>query len=135
MNWESLVKLVSWFYSGELPRPISGCIWDNLDIEEKLKAVQPYVELLWLTEFWLLDELHEDCFSVIESCLDSCRDLSIKLIQLAADHSQWKLVEVSTKYAAPLYHHIRNSRELDAMDENLVEMIRAASVRLSQEKH
>ncbi|XP_031116460.1 BTB/POZ domain-containing protein At1g04390 [Ipomoea triloba] len=135
VNWECLVKLVKWFYSGELPRPISGCIWDNLDIQEKQKEVGPYVELLWFTEFWLLDELHEDCFSVIETCLDSCGDLSIKLIQLAADHSQWKLVELCTKYAAPLYHRIRNCGEVDAMDENLVEMIRAASVRLSQEKH
>ncbi|PHT94460.1 hypothetical protein T459_02342 [Capsicum annuum] len=34
--WDSLVKLVSWFYSGELPRPISGYLWDNPNKKEKL---------------------------------------------------------------------------------------------------
>ncbi|KAF3621337.1 hypothetical protein FXO37_32865 [Capsicum annuum] len=34
--WDSLVKLVIWFYSGELPRPISGCLWDNTSKKEKL---------------------------------------------------------------------------------------------------
>ncbi|PHU30093.1 hypothetical protein BC332_02186 [Capsicum chinense] len=34
--WDSLVKLFSWFYSGELPRPISGCLWDNPNKKEKL---------------------------------------------------------------------------------------------------
>ncbi|CAH9087184.1 unnamed protein product [Cuscuta europaea] len=45
MSWESLVKLVNWFYSGELTRPISGCLWDSLDVEKKLEEVRSYVEL------------------------------------------------------------------------------------------
>lgn len=129
------MKLVNWFYSGELPGPMSGCLWDSLDTDAKLEEVRPYVELCWLTDFWLISNgLHEDCFGAVLSCLDSCQDLSIKIMQIAAEHSQWKLVGVATEYAAPLYHLKRSSGELDALDENLVEMIRAASVRLSQEK-
>ncbi|VFQ69077.1 unnamed protein product [Cuscuta campestris] len=135
VNWECLVKLVNWFYSGELPGPMSGCLWDSLDTDAKLEEVRPYVELCWLTEFWLISNgLHEDCFGAVLSCLDSCQDLSIKIMQIAAEHSQWKLVGVATEYAAPLYHLKRSSGELDALEENLVEMIRAASVQLSQEK-
>ncbi|TMX04051.1 hypothetical protein EJD97_011751 [Solanum chilense] len=130
--WDSLVKLVSWFYSGELPRPISGCLWDNLSKEEKLSELEPYVELCSLAQFWLLEDLHEKCFKLIVSILDSCRYLSIKIIQMAANLNQWKLVEVAAEYLAPMYHHLRNSSEFDALDEHLIEIIRAASVQFSQ---
>lgn len=130
--WDSLVKLVSWFYSGELPRPISGCLWDNLSKEEKLSELEPYVELCSLAQFWLLEDLHEKCFKLIVSILDSCQYLSIKIIQMAANLNQWKLVEVAAEYLAPMYHHLRNSREFDALDEHLIEIIRAASVQFSQ---
>ncbi|CAH9145185.1 unnamed protein product [Cuscuta epithymum] len=135
MSWETLVKLVNWFYSGELTRPISGCVWDSLDFEKKLEEVRPYVELYWLADYWLIDgDLREDCYSAIVSSLDSCRELSTKIMQIAADLSEQKLVKVAVEYAAPSYHLIRNSGELDALDGDLVEMIRAASVRLFQEK-
>ncbi|XP_015166431.1 BTB/POZ domain-containing protein At1g04390-like isoform X2 [Solanum tuberosum] len=130
--WDSLVKLVSWFYSGELPRPISGCLWDNLSKEEKLRELEPYVELCSLAQFWLLEDLHEKCFRLIVSILDSCQYLSIKIIQMAANLNQWKLVEVAAEYLSPMYHHLRNSSEFDALDEHLIEIIRAASVQFSQ---
>ncbi|KAG5578809.1 hypothetical protein H5410_049436 [Solanum commersonii] len=130
--WDSLVKLVSWFYSGELPRPISGCLWDNLSKEEKLRELEPYVELCSLAQFWLLEDLHEKCFRLIVSILDSCQYLSITIIQMAANLNQWKLVEVAAEYLAPMYHHLRNSSEFDALDEHLIEIIRAASVQFSQ---
>ncbi|XP_009601254.1 BTB/POZ domain-containing protein At1g04390 isoform X1 [Nicotiana tomentosiformis] len=130
--WDSLVKLVSWFYSGELPRPISGCLWDNLDKEEKLHELQPYVELCSLAQFWLLEDLHDECFRLIVSILDSYHYLSIKITQMAANLNQWKLVEVAAEYLAPMYHHLRNSGELDVLDEHLIEIVRAASVQFSQ---
>ncbi|KAM3203916.1 BTB/POZ domain-containing protein isoform X1 [Capsicum annuum] len=99
--WDSLVKLVSWFYSGELPRPISGCLWDNLSKEEKLHELEPYVELCSLAHFWLLEDLHDECFRLIVSILDTCRYLSIKIIQMAANLNQWKLVDVAAEYLAP----------------------------------
>lgn len=133
VSWEALDKLVNWFYSSELPEPISSCLWDNLDVEEKLNELHPYVELCWLAEFWLLGDVHEHCTRVVISCLDSARNLSIKILQIAANLSQWKLSEAAANYMAPSYHHLRNSGKLEELDEELVDMVRAASVRLSQE--
>ena len=59
ISWEAMVKLVDWCYSGELPSPPSGCLWEKIDTEEKLRELKPYVELCWLAEFWLLEEVHE----------------------------------------------------------------------------
>ncbi|KAL8461975.1 hypothetical protein ACS0TY_033167 [Phlomoides rotata] len=131
--WESLNKLVSWFYSDRLPVPAFGCVWDNLDSEDKYREIQTYIELCWLAEFWLIEDLHEECYQVVVSCLDSSRDLSTKVIQTAANFSQWSLAQIAANYMAPSYHHLRNSGEFDALDNNLIEMVRAASVRLSQE--
>ncbi|KAL1823031.1 hypothetical protein ACET3Z_009809 [Daucus carota] len=132
VSWKALMKLVHWFYSGELPLPMSGCLWDNLDSDEKLHEMVTYLELCWLAEFWLLQDLHEECSRVIISCLDSSRFLSIKILRLAASLNQWKLTEVSAEYVAPLYRRLRISGELEELDEELVDMVRAASVRLSQ---
>lgn len=133
MSWDSLKKLVSWFYSDQLPAPNFGCMWDNLDPEEKLEEIQSYLELCWLAEFWFIEHLNEECYEIVVSCLNFSTNLPAKVIQVAADLSQWKLVQVAADRLAPLYHLLRNSGELDALDNNLVEMVRAASVRLSQE--
>ncbi|KAK4398716.1 BTB/POZ domain-containing protein [Sesamum angolense] len=133
VRWESLNKLVGWFYSEQLPEPTFDCIWDNMDPEEKFREIQSYLELCWLAEFWLIEDLHEECYKVVISCLDSSRYLSTKIIQIAANFSLWKLAQVAAEYMAPSYHHLRYSGDLDALDSNLVEMVRAASVRLSQE--
>ncbi|KAG8386600.1 hypothetical protein BUALT_Bualt03G0165200 [Buddleja alternifolia] len=133
VSWESLNILVSWFYSDQLPVPKFDCLWDNSEPEEKLQQVQSYLELCWLAEFWFVEDLHEECYNIVISCLDSSRYLSTKIIQIAADLSLWKVAQVAANYMAPSYHHLRNSGELDALDSNLVEMVRAASVRLSRE--
>ena len=128
-----MFKIVKWFYSDELPKPISGCLWDGLDADDKLHELYPYVELCWLAEYWCLgDDLHEYCTRVVISSLDSARHLSIKVIQIAASLYQKKLAEVAANYMAPLYHQLRNSGELEALDEELADMVRSASVRLSQ---
>lgn len=135
-SWESLNKLVIWFYSQRLPVPSFDCLWERLDPEIKLGEVQTYIELCWLAEFWLIEDLHEECYRVVISCLDSFGHyLSPKIIQTAANFSQWRLAQVAAEYMAPSYHHLRNSGELDSLDGNLVEMVRTASVRLSQERH
>lgn len=133
ISWNSLVKLVSWLYSYELPKPIFDCLWDNLAVDQRLHELQPYVELCWLAEFWLLEDLHEQCFRVVVSGLETDRYLSVKLIQLAANFSQWKLAEIAATYMAPLYHQLRSCGDLDQLDESFIEMVRAASVQLSQE--
>lgn len=132
ISWEALRKLVIWIYSNITPEPVSGCLWDNIDVEKKITELQPYIELCWLSEFWVLDDFQNECLRVITSFLDS-PELSTKVIQLSADFSQWTLVDIAAKHIAPVYHTLRRSGALDILDEGLVEMIRVASVWLSQE--
>lgn len=132
ISWEALNKLVHWFYSYDLPNPPSGCIWTNMNAEQRLRELQSYVELYWLAEFWLLEDIRDPCFRVILSCLAADRQLSVKIIQIAASMSLWKLAEVAADYMAPLYTKLRDSGGLDEMDETLVDLVRSASVRLSQ---
>ncbi|CAL2253303.1 unnamed protein product [Prunus armeniaca] len=133
ISWEAMVKLGDCFYSGKLPKPPSGCLWNIMDTGEKLHELQPYVELFGLSEFWLMQDVQEACSDVIVSCLGSSRELSIKILHVAANLSVWKLAEVAATYAAPLYRQLCNSGELESLDEMLVEMVRAASVQLSQQ--
>ncbi|XP_021644758.2 BTB/POZ domain-containing protein At1g04390 isoform X2 [Hevea brasiliensis] len=133
VSWEAMVRLVNWCYTDELPIPPSGCLWDNMDSEERLSVLQPYLELCWLAEFWFLEEVQNISYKVIVSCLDSARHLSIKIIKIAADLSLWKLVEVTANFLAPLYRQLCQSGDLEALDEEVIDMIRTTSVRLSQE--
>ncbi|CAI9294103.1 unnamed protein product [Lactuca saligna] len=135
LGWEALVRLVNWFYSGKLrPQPKYGCLWHNLNEKEKLDEVIPYVELYCLSDSWLLEDLHKECLRVIGSCLDSVK-MAIKIIQIGADCFQWDLVELAAKFIAPSYHHLRSSGELLQLDEQLVDIVRVASVRLTQRVH
>ncbi|KAL5543815.1 hypothetical protein UlMin_007599 [Ulmus minor] len=133
ISWEALVKLVAWFYSDELPSPPSGCLWENMGTEEKLNELKPYIELCWLAEFWMLEDVKDTCLDVIFSHLEPARQLLIKIIQIALDFSQWNLAEVAATHVAPFYCQLRDSGELEDLDEALVDMVRAASVRHSQE--
>ncbi|XP_010475090.1 PREDICTED: BTB/POZ domain-containing protein At1g04390 [Camelina sativa] len=133
VSWLGLTKLVSWFYSDELPNPPSGCKWNNMDNEAKLDELQAYVEIYSLSEWWIMEDLQNDCAHVILSCLESARELSIKTIELAASFSMWKLVEAAANHAAPIYHQLRDSGELDELDDELVNLIRTAAVQFSQQ--
>lgn len=133
VSWEAMIKLVGWFYSSQLPNPPTGCLWESMDTQEKLHELQPYVELCWLAKFWFLEDVQEACSNVIVSCLYSARQLCIKIIQLAANFSLGSLVEVAATLMAPSYRQLCDSGELEELDEDLVNMVRAASVRFSQE--
>ena len=124
---------MQWFYSDDLPNPPSGCMWDNMDDEEKLFNLQPYVELCWLAEFWILENIQEACWDVIMSCLDSSSQLPIKIIKMAYNHSLWKLVDVAANLMAPSYRQLQNSGELEEFDDALVHLIYSASIQLNQE--
>lgn len=128
-----MVKLVEWFYSDKLPDPPSGCLWHNMDDQVKLNELQSYVELCWLAEFWFLEDLEELCLHIIVSCLDIAHHLSVNVLQMAGDFSLWKLAEIAADYVAPLYSQLRNCGDLETLDERLLSMVRAASVRLSRE--
>lgn len=133
VSWEAMVKLVEWFYSDKLPDPPSECLWLNMDDQEKLNELQSYIELCWLAEFWFLEDLQEVCLNLIVSCVDIAHHLSVNVLQMAGDFSLWKLAEIAADYIAPLYSQLRNCGDLEALDERLLSMVRAASVRLSQE--
>ncbi|KAF8111682.1 hypothetical protein N665_0073s0040 [Sinapis alba] len=133
VSWLGLTKLVNWFYCDELPKPPSGCRWNNMDTDAKLQELQAYVEIYSLTEWWIMEDLQNDCAKVILSCLESARELSIKTIELAASFSMWKLVEAAAEHAAPIYHQLRDSGELDELDDELVNLIRTAAVQFSQQ--
>ncbi|XP_022936464.1 BTB/POZ domain-containing protein At1g04390 [Cucurbita moschata] len=133
VSWEAMAKLVEWFYSDKLPDPPCGCLWYNMDDQEKLNELQSYVELCWLAEFWFLEDLQEVCLHVIVVCLDIAHHLWVKVLRMAGDFSLWKLAEIAADYIAPLYSQLRNCGDLETLDERLLSMVRAASVRLSQE--
>ncbi|XP_062115838.1 BTB/POZ domain-containing protein At1g04390 isoform X2 [Humulus lupulus] len=135
ISWEAMVKLVAWFYSDEIPNPPSGCMWENMSIKEKLYELEPYIELSWLAEFWVLEIAQEACSNVIVSHLDSSRELPIKILQIAASFSLWKLAELAATCVAPFFRQLCDSGELEDLDEVLVNMIRSASVQYSQEGH
>ncbi|XP_031403992.1 BTB/POZ domain-containing protein At1g04390 isoform X2 [Punica granatum] len=132
IRWGALQKLVKWFYSYELPKPPGGCLWQNMGTQEKLYLLEPFIELLWLSEFWFLEEVHEECLRTIMSRLDSDSKLSVKVLQFAADLSQWKIVEAAANLAAGSFRQLQESGELESLDDTLVEMVRAASVRFSR---
>ncbi|KAK4285741.1 hypothetical protein QN277_002396 [Acacia crassicarpa] len=132
ISWEATRKLVHWFYSNELPKPPCGCLWDNMDDEQKLFSLESYVELYWLSEFWILEDVQEACWNVIVSCLDNAKQLSIKILKMAGDFSLWKLADVAATHLAPSYSQLRDSCELDDLDDALVHLICSASIQLSQ---
>lgn len=131
VSWEALYKLVIWLYSNDIPKPVSGCLWANMDLQRKISELQPYIELCWVAEFWFLEDVQKECSIVITSSLDS-PVLAIKVIELAANYSQWELVDVAANTIAPVYRKLHCSGALDVLDEALVELIRLASVRLCQ---
>ncbi|CAN1817679.1 BTB/POZ domain-containing protein At1g04390 [Linum perenne] len=133
VGWEAMIKLVHWFYTDELLNPPSGCLWLNMGAEEKLQALQPYLELYWLSDFWFLETVQDTCYQVIVSRMGSDANLSIKLLHVAANLSLWKLAEVAADLLAPSYRQLCQSGDLELLDEDLVDMIRAASVRISRD--
>ncbi|CAL0326427.1 unnamed protein product [Lupinus luteus] len=134
ISWEALIKLVKLFYSNELPNPPSGCLWDNMTDEEKLFHLQPYLELSWLADYWICENMQEACWKVIMFCLDSTKQLSIKIIKMAYNLSLWKLVDIAANLIAPSYSQLRDSGELQEFDDVIVHLIYSASIRrLTQE--
>lgn len=133
ISWEAMIKLVHWFYSNELPNPPSGCLWDNMEDEEKLLNLEPYVELYWLSEFWILENIQEACWNVIVSCLDSAKQLSIKILKMSGNLCLWKLADVAANHVAPSYRQLLDSCELEELDDVLVHLIYSASTQLTQD--
>lgn len=133
VGWEALVKLVSWFYSGELPSIDIDCIWSNMDAEQQLRELQAYVELSSLAEFWCLEDIGEQSLKVVVSCLKSDQRCSVKIIRFALSLGKWKIVEAGVNSIAPLYPKLHDAGEFEDLDEEVVDMLRSAFVHYSQE--
>ncbi|KAG1365069.1 BTB/POZ domain-containing protein [Cocos nucifera] len=132
VGWEALVKLGSWFYSGELPSISIDCIWSNMDAEQQLHELQAYVELSSLAEFWCLEDVGEQSLKVVVSCLKSDKRSSVEIISFAASIGQWKIVEAGVNSIAPLYPKLLDAGELEDLDEEVLDMLRSGYVCYSQ---
>ena len=128
-------KLVAWFYTDELPSPASRCLWEYMSDEEKLQALEPYLELCWLFDYWVLEDIKNTCLHMVVSHLEPAPQLSIKIIKIAVPPETWELVkglshfwtqelvEAATTLAAPLYNQFRDSGELEDLDKDIFHMI------------
>ncbi|MQL93406.1 hypothetical protein Taro_026057 [Colocasia esculenta] len=133
--WEALVKLVAWFYSGELPKLQFHCAWNNMDSEQQFKELMVYVELSWLAEFWCLDDVHQESLEVITSCFSTNQKFPLKIIESALDLGQQKIVESAVGNLAPRYPRMRDAGDYEGINEEVVEMLQSAYVHYFQESH
>jgi hypothetical protein len=134
VRWGALDKLVQWFYKGELPRIAPDCRWKNMNAEEQLSHLKPYVELSSLAEFWFLEGVKEESLEVVAACLNSSTNASLEFIGFAANLGQWDLVEAAIGSVAHLYPRLRDSGQLEQLDEDVLNMLRAEYVRYSQHR-
>ncbi|KAH9308578.1 hypothetical protein KI387_036489 [Taxus chinensis] len=133
VGWEALRNLVKFFYTGQMNSFKSGCLWNNMDPEQQLKDLQAFIELSWLAAQWFIDDVSDVCLSVLHDKLKLNLHLCPKIIQKAAHYSQWAIVEEGVECMAPRYPWMRDRFELEELDDELVEMVRVAHVRLSQD--
>lgn len=134
VGWGALRKLAQWFYSGELPRIPPDCRWKNMSTEEKLCLLKSYAELSSLADFWFLDGVKEASLEVVTSCLNSATNAPLEFIDLAASLGQWELVEAAVSSVVHLYPKLRNSGQLEQLDEDVTNMLRTEYVRYSQHR-
>lgn len=127
-------KLVSWFYSGELPGLGVDCVWINLGIDQQLQELKAYVELASLSDFWCLDDVWEECFSRVLSYLSCNPLLSFEIMQIAVNLNQVRIVDAAVDHVAPLYPQFRDQGKLAGMSEELSNIVRARFVHISQEQ-
>lgn len=133
LGWQALEKLVHWFYSGELPKVAPDCRWKNLSDEEELLQLNAYAELSSLAEFWFMEGVKEESLDAVTSCLSSFSDAAaIEFVAYAAGLGQWEMVEDGIRSVAHLYPRLRDSGQLERLDDELLNMLRTEYVRYSQ---
>ncbi|CAM0909377.1 unnamed protein product [Alopecurus aequalis] len=133
LGWQALDKLVHWFYSGELPKVTTDCRWKNLGSEEQLCHLNAYAELSSLAEFWFMEGVKEESLEAVASCLSSSTDAAaVEFVAFAAGLGQWEMVEAGIRSVAHLYPRLRDSVQLELLDDDLLNMLRTEYVRYSQ---
>uniref|UniRef100_A0A1D1XNL2 BTB/POZ domain-containing protein At1g04390 n=1 Tax=Anthurium amnicola TaxID=1678845 RepID=A0A1D1XNL2_9ARAE len=131
--WEALIKLVDWFYSGELPKPEFYCAWKNMDLEQQFKELLVYVELSWLAEFWCLDDVHKESLEVLGSCFRTNQNFPLKIVESALGLSQWEIVKAAAGRLAPQYPRMRDAGDLEGINEEVVQVLQSEYAHYSQE--
>jgi hypothetical protein len=132
LGWKALDKLVQWFYSGELPKILPDCWWKNMSTQEQSSHLKPYVELSSLAEFWFLEGVKENSLEAVTACLNTGTKASVEFISFASSLGQWELVEAGISSVAHLYPKLRDSGQLEQLDEEVHDMLRREYVRYSQ---
>eukprot|EP00249_Psilotum_nudum_P014109 c24673_g1_i2 orf=351-2519(+) len=131
---ESLKKLLLYIYSGILPQlqfPESGCMWSSYSHTQQIQYLQSYVELAKFAEQLLLEDLQEQCLFVVQKQLKSNLHLASEVLENAALCHQWEFVEVAAECVASNFPQMRDSGELDRLEDYLVDIIRTAHVKIS----
>lgn len=128
IRFDTLTKLVAWFYTGKLPRLNLGCNWINMTTTQQLDELQSYVELYTLAEFWLLKEVEEQSLNVILLSLELNQKLSMEILNSALELHQWRIVEAVVSNIAPLYPKMRASGDLENLSEEAVDLLRSQYV-------
>lgn len=131
---ESLKKLLHYLYCMNLPQlelPEAGCMWSFSNRSEQIKYLKSYVELAQLAEQWLLEDLKEHCLTVVQSQLKNNVHLAPEIMSFASSCEQWAFAEAAAECISSDYPRMRDSGELDALEEYLIDAIRAAHVNMS----
>ncbi|XP_020587247.1 BTB/POZ domain-containing protein At1g04390 isoform X2 [Phalaenopsis equestris] len=132
VGFEALTKLVTWFYTGILPRINLDCNWNNMATSQQFHELQVYVELSSLAEFWLLKEVEEESLNVVLLCLEQNQKLSMEIMDFALKLHQWRIVKAAASNIAHLYPKMRDLGDLENLSEEAVDLLRSEYVRHSQ---
>uniref|UniRef100_A0A0D3GJU4 BTB domain-containing protein n=1 Tax=Oryza barthii TaxID=65489 RepID=A0A0D3GJU4_9ORYZ len=125
LGWQALDKLVHWFYSGELPKIDPDCRWRNLNSEEQLSQLRTLRRAV-------IPGVKEESLSVVTSCLSSTSTAaSVEFVVFAAQLGQWEMVEAAVGSVAHLYPKLRDSGQLEQLDDDVLNMLRTEYVRSS----
>jgi hypothetical protein len=105
-----------------------------MSAEEQLSHLKAYAELSSLAEFWLLEGVKEESLEVVASCMNSSTTASLELISFAANLGQCELVDAAVRSVAHLYPRLRDSGQLEQLDEDVLNVLRAEYVRYLQHR-
>ena len=132
ISQRALLKLVTWFYMGELPKLEFHCRWNYMSSEEQFLELIIYLELSWLAESWCLDDVHQECTELVVSCIETTPSFPLEIIKSASTFGCHAIVGAAISRLGPLYPQLRDSGELDSLDEALVDLLRSEYVHCSQ---
>jgi hypothetical protein len=80
-----------------------------------------------------MEGVKEEILEAVASCLNSSTAAAaVEFVAFAADLGQWEMVEAGISSVAHLYPRLRDSGQLERLDDDLLNMLRTEYVRFSQ---